>query len=363
MKVLIDGWPFENSLQKGIRRYLHELFRRVALPCSIYLESSSAVALPAGCQVLGPLGPFPAGRKNIFRQWRYRRTAEAQRQQVLAHDVFHASFFRTAPHRGIPNVVVVHDMVCEVMPHLFGHYASYEAERKRAAFAKAEAIIAISETTRNDFLTFYPEYRDKLTVVHHGADHFPRQEGEGDMNELRTAGNPFALFVGDRGSYKNFHSLMEAVCDSSWPGELELKVAGPEFEPAEFDALRYRNLLAKVRHVGLITDEELSDLYAKAVCFVFPSLFEGFGFPLLEGQARGVPVVANDMAIFREIGGEGFIPCDCRTPAEIAKAVGRAMEKDTRDRVVRSGLTNVSRFKWDETARKTVGVWQAVAAR
>ena len=258
-------------------------------------------------------------------------------------------------------MVVVHDMVCEVMPHLFAKDPSLEISMKREAFEKADAIIAISENTKRDFSLFYPELQNKVSVVKHGADHliYPREKKQNGSRFRSQA--PFVFFVGDRVGYKNFHTLMDALNEEAWPMGLDLWVAGPKFSPAELAAIQYRGLLGRIQHVGLVDEAELDWLYRNSTCFVFPSLFEGFGFPILEAQARSAPVVANDMAIFHEVGGNAFLPCDCRNPALIAKAVCDLTNSVRREHLIEAGLENVKRYTWAETARKTVAVWESVA--
>lgn len=361
MNVLADGIVFENTRQKGIRRYLVELLKRVDVPFSISLEHAAAVALPDEWPVVGPLGPFPTSKLDLVGRWNYRERAKGWRKKHQSGSVFHSSFFRRCPIPGIPSVVVVHDMVCEIMPYLFAADPSLEIFMKREAFEKADAIIAISDNTKKDFLLFYPEFQNKVSVVKHGADHLGCA-GVEKQNVSRFASRaPFVFFVGDRVGYKNFHTLMDALNEEAWPKGLDLWVAGPKFSPAELAAIKYRGLLGRIQHVGLVDEAELDWLYRNSTCFVFPSLFEGFGFPMLEAQARSAPVVANDMAIFHEVGGNAFLPCDCRSPTEIAKAVCDLINSGKRARLIEAGLENVKRYTWAETARETIAVWESVA--
>jgi glycosyltransferase involved in cell wall biosynthesis len=361
MNVLADGFVFENTYQKGIRRYMEELMRRVECPFSLFLENPAVGDIPKDWPIVGPLGPSPLSRFDLPARWKYRERAKKWRNDIKSHSVFHTSYFRQCPIPGIPSVVVVHDMVCEVMPHLFPKNSSSEILMKREAFERADAIIAVSDTTKRDFLLFYPEFQNKVSVVHHGADHFTRaSEKHTNLTRFQPKA-PYALFVGDRAGYKNFHTLVDALKEEAWPQGLDLWVAGPKFSPAELSAMQYRGLLDRIQHIGLVNEAELDWLYRNTECFVFPSLFEGFGFPMLEAQARHAPVVANDMAIFHEVGGDAFLPCDCRSPAEIAKAVCDLTNSVKRERLIEAGLENVKRYSWAETARKTISVWESVA--
>lgn len=141
---------------------------------------------------------------------------------------------------------------------------------------------------------------------------------------------------------------------------MRLKVAGPHFSPAEEACFRLLELEKRVEYCGFVSNEGLADLYAQAAAFVFPSLFEGFGLPILEAQARSAAVVAHDMAVFHEVAGDAFLPCDCRNPSLLARAITKAMEPSIRERLINAGLGNVKRYTWAETARKTKAVWESV---
>jgi glycosyltransferase involved in cell wall biosynthesis len=358
MNVLVDGFVFENTHQKGIRRYMDELLRRVECPFSLFLENPAAGSIPKDWGIVGPLGPSPLSRMDLLGRWNYRERAKKWRKEIQSHSVFHTSFFRHCPIPGIPSVFVVHDMVCEFMPYHYWGNAGQEAVNKMAAFESAAAIIAVSDATRIDLLRLYPHFAHKVQTIHHGADHF-HFATECDLDESRKhIKAPYALFVGDRVGYKNFHGLLMAMLESGWPGDLRLKVAGQSFSKAEYLNLKNLGLQNKVEVFGPVSHAELADLYRGAEAFVFPSFFEGFGFPLLEAQANGAPVVATDMPVFHEVGGAGFIPCDSKDPASIANCVSQARAFGFRNRLRDLGFENVKRFTWAETARKTQAIWR-----
>jgi glycosyltransferase involved in cell wall biosynthesis len=362
MSLLVDGFVFENTHQKGIRRYMEELLRRVDVPFSILLENPAAGQFPENWPLVGPLGPSPESRFNLPARWIYRERAKKWRNEILSHSVFHSAYYRTTPVRGIPTVMVVHDMVFEIMPGQFLELAGSYAEEKHAALETADAIIAVSETTRRDLISIYPEYTNKVHVVLHGADHLAfsakrRPRGNG----TQTGTGEYALFVGSRSTYKNFGTIVDAMCDTTWPNNLDLLVAGAPFSYAERLALKYRGLETRVHDCGRASDSDLAELYAGAKVFVFPSLFEGFGFPLLEAQAKGVPVAASDIEIFQEVGGAAFEKFQPLNPASVAGAVARAIEPIRAGELRKAGFENLKKFTWAETAKKTVDVWKLVS--
>lgn len=358
MTVLADGFVLENTHQKGIRRYLEELLRRVEVPFSILLENPAAGALPEKWPVIGPLGPSPESRIDLPARWKYRERAKKWRADIQSHSVFHSSYYRQCPIPGIPSVVVVHDMIYEMLPYMFSGEAGVVAAHKKTALDDAAAIIAISESTKRDLINIYPEFSGKVHVVLDGADHFAIGNLSGDYNrQIDAKAAPYALFVGHRSGYKNFQVLLEALQSEAWPRGLKLKVAGSEFDLAEKLNLRARGLCNMVEYLECPTDRELSSAYEMASVFVFPSFLEGFGFPMLEAQARGVPVVASDIPVFHEVGGDAFVKFDPRSPTSLALAACQALEKTNRHGLIQRGIDNVKRFTWAETARKTMAIW------
>ena len=362
MSVLVDGFVFENTHQKGIRRYMDELMRRVECPFSLFLENPAVGSIPNDWSIVGPLGASPRSPMNLVGRWKYRERAKKWRKEIQSHSVFHSAYYRICPFAGLPTVMVVHDMVFEIMPGQFLEMAGPYAEEKKTALDRADAIIAISESTSKDLLAIYPEYQHKVHVVCHGADHLAFSGIKGSQcNREAIEGRRYALFVGSRSTYKNFGTLMDAMVELRWPQDLDLKVAGAPFSYAERLALKYRSLESRVHDCARTTDSNLAALYAGADVFVFPSMFEGFGFPLLEAQAKGIPVAASDLEVFREVGGAAFERFQSLDPSSIAAAVSRALEPDRAAELRRAGVDNVQKFTWAEASRKTMEVWKSVS--
>lgn len=359
MRLLVDGVVFESTHQKGIRRYVQEVLARTEEEFSLLMHKPVAGSVPTDWDVIPPLEPFSASRLGLLSRWRYREKAKGWRRRILSYDVFHSTFYRMCPVPGIPTVVTVYDMVTEAMPYQYWGDAGMDSLMKMNAIAAADAVITISETTKRDLLKLFPNIKAKVHAIPLGADHFDVATAADNVE--RSGGAPYALFVGDRVGYKNFQTLLEAMRDGAWPGGVRLKVAGPKFSEAEHACLRFMELEKQVEFCGLVSNEELAVLYADAVAFVFPSLFEGFGLPMLEAQARRAVVVANDMAVFHEVGGDAFIPCDCRNPAAMARGVAEAMAPAMRDRLISRGTQNVKRFTWAEAAKRTQDVYRECA--
>ena len=363
MNVLVDGVVFENTHQKGIRRYLHEVLSRTNEDFSVIMHKPWVGPVPENWDIIQPLGASPESQWDILQRFRYRENAKKWREKIRSFNVFHSTWFRLAPIPGIPTVVTIYDMVTEAMPYRYFGDGEGDSLAKTRAIEVADAIITISEATKTDLLKLFPDIRTKVYAIPLGADHFNLAATSSVSKTAadQASGAPYVLFVGDRAGYKNFQALLEAMREMDWPSGVRLKVAGPKFSPVEKACLRLLELEKRVEHCGFVSNEGLADLYAQAAAFVFPSLFEGFGLPILEAQARGTAVVANDMAVFHEVAGDAFIPCDCRNPSALAGAITKAMEPSIREQLINAGLENVKRYTWAETTCRTREVWARVS--
>jgi glycosyltransferase involved in cell wall biosynthesis len=172
---------------------------------------------------------------------------------------------------------------------------------------------------------------------------------------------PHVLFVGDRKAYKNFTAVLDAMTCPDWGGDLPLRVVGPPFSPGEQAEIAARGLRDRIEHAGRLSDSALREAYARAAVFLFPSLMEGFGFPLLEAQAAGAAVAASDTRVFNEIGGPAFERFDPRDPSTMAAAVRSSLTLSRAAELRRLGLENVRRFSWETAARMTGDVWRTYA--
>lgn len=356
LSVLVDGEVFTNTHQWGIQRCTAEVLNRTEHRFDVLLGMKACAPIPRAWPQLHRREFGPPPQYNLPYRWLLRAKRRISRREWGRYSIFHAPYYGHSPHPGVPTVMVIHDMVCELLPDLFPGDAVVEGRRRAEAIRRATAFIAISESTREDFLKVYPERARDIQVVHHGADHMT-----GNCSPDEANPEYHALFVGDRKAYKNFHAVLDAMVCPDWDRGLPLRIVGPPFTPEEKAAITSRGLQDRIRHLGRLSDAELRDAYAASSVFLFPSLMEGFGFPLLEAQAAGAPVAASDTRVFNEIGGAAFERFDPRNPASIAAAVRRALLPGRSTELRRLGQENVRRFSWDRAAHMTSEVWKKYA--
>jgi len=359
MRVVIDGVVFESPHQRGIQRYYRELVDRFPpqIQVDLLLANEPRSTLPTRCRTINLL-PAPFGA--IPRKWRRSLTRALTRGPRTRHesiaDVFHSSHF-TLPTANIPTVLTVHDMIVErYIEFLNTKWADEETRRKKAAIESADHIIAGSSATADELRAFFPQTAGRISVVYYGCDHIPESKA------APGTAPAYALFVGDRGGYKNFRCLLEATGSQAWPRGCTLKVVGPA--PRDNEAMLAQRMGNRAEFLGRVDDEQLSRLYREAAATVVPSLVEGFGFPIVESQRAACPVVCSDIPVFRELGGTSVLYFDPGRPDQLAAAMAKACEAHESARLREAGPVNARRFTWQACVDQTVAAYsEAIAAR
>jgi glycosyltransferase involved in cell wall biosynthesis len=244
-----------------------------------------------------------------------------------------------------PAVVTIHDLSFERDPRAMSRRdrAVFKCVVPRAA-RTARRVIAVSERTKRDLVELYGVPPDRIAVTPHGVDpaFAPSRSTKGSG---RVAGDEYLLYVGAVQARKDPLAAARAAREVGLP----LVVAGPQREP---ELARELELLgADVR--GYVDKDELAGLYRGAAALVLPSRYEGFGLPVLEAMASGVPVVATDEPALREVAGDAAVYAD---GGGLADAIRAALADH--DRLVAAGLERAKAFTWEETARRTLDVYR-----
>ena len=251
-------------------------------------------------------------------------------------DVFHFSDWMYPRQRSGVRATTVYDLTPLRFPDWVAPLTRRMHGRKYDNAARTcDVVFAISEFTARDAAELLPFPRERIRVAYPGIGE--RFSPEGDRTDL---GAPYVLAVSTLEPRKNVGTLVEAfaLVRARRP-ELLLAVAGPEVPWAKSPLTG-----EGVRGLGFVPDEKLPSLYRGASAFVYPSLFEGFGIPVVEAMASGVPVVASSHASLDEAAGDAAIRADPRSPQALADAVERALVE--RDRLVPHGLVHAARFTW-----------------
>jgi glycosyltransferase involved in cell wall biosynthesis len=355
---------FENPAQRGIQRYFRELLPRLGGPVTtdILLRGPASGGLPAGCRELRLSRPWSHARNPVLRRLGRRLPERGWKSVCSGHDLFHSSFYSAPPVVGLREVVTVHDMILERFPHLFHNYVDETVALKRRCIEAARVCIAISQATADELAAFYPEAASRVVVIHNGAEHLVSRASEVPATPAGTPSGAYVFFVGDRGGYKNFWTLLEALAGRRWPARLGLVVAGPPWTEAEALLLRRLGVAGRVVHAGRVSDAELAGLYRSAAALIVPALVEGFGFPALEAQSFGTPVLCSLIPVFTEVLGSSAGYFDPRRAESIAEAAAQVFDPAWRAGLSAAGTANLQRFRWSRCAELTLEAYQRALA-
>lgn len=278
-------------------------------------------------------------------------------------DIIHPTNYDWQKFRGgkSPVVITVHDMIHELFPDFMG--ANNKTSRdKKIAIKNADHIICISENTKRDVIELLNVCESKISVVHEGVD-TPNPPTTTLHTSLASSEQPYILFVGSRGGYKNFKGLLKAVAQTpKLKNNFRIIAFGggklSRHEREEVESFGLDN--CRVLHVSG-DDSLLQTYYENASAFVYPSLYEGFGLPPLEAMSAGCPVVSSNTSSMPEVIGDAaefFNPEDIECFAQALEAVVYSEERRA-DLVVR-GYRRVQALSWNKCAQKTLNVYQGL---
>ncbi|MFB3825755.1 MAG: glycosyltransferase family 4 protein [Bryobacteraceae bacterium] len=278
---------------------------------------------------------------------------------AAAVDVFHASHQLRRPPRRPLLTATLYDMTCWLAPEMHTA-ANVRASRRFAEMVlrRAAGLIAISANSRDDAVRLLGLDPGRIAVIYPGV-----------ANAFFTAApapreKPFALFVGTVEPRKNIPVLLDAWEDlpRSLRQEFDLVVAGPAGWGDPATLARLQSGIPGVRYLGYVPEAELPGLTAAASVFVYPSLYEGFGLPVAQAMAAGVPVVASHVSSLPEVAGKGALFIDPRSPTEIRAALERLLlSPSLRAELGARGRDRAGLYRWDEAARQSWAFFEKLA--
>ncbi len=292
----------------------------------------------------------------------------------LGVDVFHGM-----DHVGIPlvgrscrYVVTVHDVIPLILPETFTPRHRLVVRMALARVRrKADRVIVPSHAVKRDVVRRVGLPEDRVVVTHEGCEarFRPVRSGTGLRDVAARYGLPprYVLAVGTLEPRKNLTTLLEAFArlrrDGEVDADLRLVLAGARgwLEEPIFATVRSLGLEDAVRFTGFVDDDDLPAVYSGAALFAFPSLYEGFGLPLLEAMACGVPVVTSNISSLPEVAGDAAVLVDPRDEQGLAAAIARLLRDEAlRGRLREAGIARARQFSWEATARRTLDAYAAV---
>ena len=332
--ILYDGIIFALQMHGGISVLFNELFMRHDSGSFKIIDLNNTV---------------PRNILNGTRIHQPSRIMERYRTALVGEDfdIFHSTFYRLPSSGSSKIVTTVHDYTYERFSDRFRK--TVHSWQKNKAIAGSNVVICVSESTRRDLLEF-SKFRDetKIVVVYNGVSN--------NYEVLPTIKvTSQVLFVGSRRGYKNFDSVVYAIAGVP---EVELVcVGGGSFTTSELNLLN-ENIPNRYRHRRFLTNTELNIEYNQSLCLIYPSLYEGFGIPVLEAMRAGCPVIAVNTSSIPEVAGDASILMEIGDSDEIRKAVESLLVDETRNKLVERGLRQSALFSWDKTYLNTMAVYE-----
>jgi glycosyltransferase involved in cell wall biosynthesis len=276
------------------------------------------------------------------------------------------SLLNTGPARGsFRRVVTIHDLIYRIHPaaHSLARTVAMRVLVPLAA-RSAHRIIVPSETTRRDVIRLLGVDSSKIDLVPQGVGITTAHRAESEellRRRYELGARPIVLTLSLKRKHKNLERLLDALALIPHERRPALILAGhatPYERQLRAHAQRI-GVAADTRFLGWVPHDELEGLYRVSTCFVFPSLYEGFGLPVLEAMARGVPVASSDRGSLAEIVEDAAITFDPESPGAIADAIERLLgDPAERARLSEKGRAQASRFSWADAARRTLQVYE-----
>jgi alpha-1,3-rhamnosyl/mannosyltransferase len=287
-------------------------------------------------------------------------------------DIYHATTSLTVPMiRPCKLVVTLHDLLLKIYPQYLPSISGslYFNIINWWAIKSADKIITVSKFTENELVSRYPKSKQKVMTIHNGVskEFQPIHDHEVVNNVKKRYGikKGYILYVGTYKQHKNLEALVNAYArlPIQIRNDYNLLIAGKQDK-------RYPEVPALVKQLGLedsvicvnyINEKDLPALYSGATVFVLPSLYEGFGLPVIEAMACGVPVVASKIPSLLEITAGSAILVDPQDIQEMADAICRVItRKETSFILKEKGLCRAKEFSWFTTAKKVIEVYESI---
>lgn len=365
MKILYDHQIFTAQKYGGISRYFYELIyefeklKNIETEMSLLVSNNHYISDKKHVRHVNflPQTEF-RGKQRLLTMFNKSNSILQLKKQNF--DLFHPTYYDPYFLKYLgqkPFVLTVYDMIHEKFSEMFNERDTI-SEKKRLLVEKATKIIAISESTKKDLIELFGTDESKIDVVYLGNS----MSVTPDVKVNIEMPKKYIFFVGSRGGYKNFNRFIKSVAPLL-NNDKELHVVcagGGSFKTNEIEL--FNNLKISEQAIQKdLDDKTLAYFYQNALAFVFPSLYEGFGIPVLESFACKCPLICSNTSSLPEIAGDGAIYFDPNSEESIKSAVENVLkDKELRDSLIENGIKQLKQFSWQETALQTKKIYESI---
>jgi len=362
------GIDYTSALSQGggIGRYTRDLIAALArldahTPYRLFAAGQRRAALPPSPGSNFEWKPSAVDPEWFARLWHRARLPLPVERWTGGIDLFHSPDFTLPPlRRGTRSLLTVHDLSFIRTPETAAPgLRAYLNRAVPRSIARADHVLADSEATRQDIITEFHTPPEKVSVLYSGVDRrFAPVTDPAVLGSMRAryeiGGGPYILSVGTIQPRKNYPRLIEAFRLLARP-DLTLVIAGGHgwLESPLAAQVKSAGMEGRVRFLGFVDDSDLPAMYSGASLLAFPSLYEGFGLPVLEAMACDVPVVTSRVSSLPEVAGEAALLVDPTDVPALAGALARALDDiPERERLITGGRVRAAMFTWEAAARQ-----------
>lgn len=365
MKIKYDHQIFIAQKYGGISRYFYELIKEfdkredIQPNISLLLSNNYYISDKKFVKYIEflPNTQF-SGKQRLLNIFNKPNSILKLKQQNF--DIFHPTYYDTYFLKHLENkpfVLTVYDMIHEKFSDMFSS-TDKTSEQKRLLVQKATKVIAISQSTKNDLIELFGTDESKIEVVYLGNSMFPKTNAKIDIEIPKR----YILFVGSRDGYKNFERFVKSVASilNDDRDFFILCTGGGMFSSNEMEFFSQLDIEEQVLQYNL-DDDLLAYFYQNATAFIFPSLYEGFGIPVLESFACECPLLCSNTSSLPEIAGNAALYFDPYSETSIKSAVLQIIESnELRESLLEQGRERLKGFSWKETALQTKNIYESL---
>jgi mannosyltransferase len=337
MKIIYDDIIYSLQHSGGISLYWSQLETYLNQDMHLlYSEHEKNIFLPNfnGEKII---------KNNIPLFERYKNVKVPEKEPFI----FHSSYYRYCKNKNAINITTVHDFIYDFFRRDLK--SNIHKIQKRKAIEKSRAIICNSENTKRDFLLFFPKYKGIIKVIYLGLSDDYYRVGRPRKN--------IVIFIGGRAGYKNFEYAVQII--GELPG-LNLQIIGGGELTSREIALLKEHLPGRYEFYQTLSNKELNIKYNEAKFLLYPSLYEGFGVPVVEAQAAGCPVVCCGVSSLPEVAGDAAVYISGKDIDSDLRMISGLDNHDFYCHLAEKGLKNCKRFSWKKCAEQTYEFYQEV---
>lgn len=363
MKILFNYHGF--SLQKfgGITRYFVELNKELnkkKINSKIIAPIHKNIHLK-NCKFNSKmnfyLDKYPKYTNHIINNFNFYLTNFIIRSSKpeIVHQTYYSNKSLNINKKKTKLILTVYDLIHEIFHNDFGFDKNYRP--KSFSLKDSDQIICISHKTKIDLIDIYKVPEEKISVIHLGYTKFDNFKKDKIINE------PYLLFVGLRKRYKNFFMFLKGFSLSN-SLKKDFKIVcfgGGKFDNKELQT--FNELGLNLKNIIQIEgdDQILSNLYKNAETFIFPSLYEGFGLPIIEAMSYGCPVILSSIEVFKEIAGDSALFFEPNSPESIKEKIENLVYSNENKKILISkGYRQIKKFTWENCANNTLNVYKKI---